>query len=415
MSKRIEVRAPESSQEGTESMVGEWLKQLGERVEEHEPLLEISTDKVNLEVSAPASGRLSEILKQAGDPVGPGDLLGWIEAEAAEKPSTGAAASPVRKPSAEAPVQSPLQAGAVMKHRLSPAVRRLIQQHGLDPSRITGSGRGGRITFQDAEAYLGSRQAPAASPVPQPAPPPGETRRVAHTPMRRSIAAHMVESLLHTAPHVTAFFEADLSAVLAHRQAHRREFEQEGVRLTLTAYFVSAAVRALQAVPEVNSRWHDDYLELLPDFNIEVAAAVQGGLVVPVVRRAQGLSLFETASQIQQLTEKARSGKLQNEDLQEGTFTITNHGVSGSLIATPIIHQPQSAILGIGKLQKRVVVEELRGADAIVIRPMAYITLTIDHRALDGYQANTFLSKFVEELEGWSVQNHHSSRTRSRA
>ena len=396
MPKRVEIRAPESSQEGTESMLGGWLKRVGDQVEEHEPLLEISTDKVNLEVPAPGNGKLTEILKDEGDPVEAGDLLGWIEAEAVEKPT------PAQEPPAE-PLSraAPQSTAAPMKHRLSPAVRRLVKQHGLDPEEITATGRGGRITFRDAETHLAGRDASAEVPPARPAPPAGESRRVAHTPMRRSIAAHMAESLLHTAPHVTALFEADLSAVLAHRQAHRQEFEEKGVRLTLTAYLVSAAAQALQAVPEVNSRWHDDYLELLPDCNIGVAAAVQGGLVVPVLRRAQELSLFEIASQLQQLTEKARSGKLQSEDLQEGTFTITNHGVSGSLTATPIIHQPQSAILGMGKLQKRVVVEELRGADAIVVRPMAYVTLTIDHRALDGYQANAFLGKFVQVLEGW--------------
>jgi 2-oxoglutarate dehydrogenase E2 component (dihydrolipoamide succinyltransferase) len=211
----------------------------------------------------------------------------------------------------------------------------------------------------------------------------------------------MVESALKTAPHVTAVFEADLSAILKHRQENYEPFSKKGVRLTYTAYFVVAAVKALQAVPEVNSRWHDDALELMEDCNIGFATAVEGGLLVPVIARAQTLDLWGIASRLQELTNKARTGKLEPQDLKNGTFTLTNHGVSGSLIATPIINQPQSAILGIGKLEKRPVVVVDNGVDVLQIKPMAYITLTIDHRALDGFQANRFLSKFTEVLASW--------------
>jgi 2-oxoglutarate dehydrogenase E2 component (dihydrolipoamide succinyltransferase) len=200
---------------------------------------------------------------------------------------------------------------------------------------------------------------------------------------------------------VTAVFDADLSAVVAHRHQQSEAFQQKGVRLTYTAYFVAAAVKALQAIPEVNSHWHEDALEIFSDCNIGIATAVEGGLLVPVLHQAQTLDLLDIASRLQELTDKARAGKLEPADLRHGTFTITNHGVSGSLIATPIIHQPQTAILGIGKLEKRLVVVEEKGKDTLHILPMIYVTLTIDHRALDGFQANTFLGKFVEALANW--------------
>jgi 2-oxoglutarate dehydrogenase E2 component (dihydrolipoamide succinyltransferase) len=219
--------------------------------------------------------------------------------------------------------------------------------------------------------------------------------------MRRRIAQHMVESALRTAPHVTAVFEADLSAIVAHRKQNQADFEKRGVKLTYTTYFVAAAVKALKAVPEVNGRWHDDALEIFEDCNIGVATAVPGGLIVPVLMRADAADLLQIAQRLQDLTAKARAGKLELAELQGGTFTITNHGTSGSLIATPIIFQPQVAILGIGKIERRVVVVESDGSEAMVIKPMAYVTLTIDHRALDGFTANKFLTKFVDVLGQW--------------
>jgi 2-oxoglutarate dehydrogenase E2 component (dihydrolipoamide succinyltransferase) len=215
----------------------------------------------------------------------------------------------------------------------------------------------------------------------------------------------MVQSLLKTAPHVTAVFEADLTTVVADRGKRRADFEKRGVALTYTAYFVAAAAKALRAVPEINSRWHDDHLEILSACHIGVAVAADSGLIVPVIQDADRLDLLGIATRVQDLTAGARSGKLAPADLSGGTFTITNHGVSGSLLATPIINQPQSAILGIGKMEKRLVVREENGVDSIQIRPMAYVTLTIDHRALDGYQANAYLSKFSACLaDGGALQ-----------
>lgn len=211
--------------------------------------------------------------------------------------------------------------------------------------------------------------------------------------MRRSIADHMVKSVA-TAPHVTAVFEADLSAVIRHREAHQKAF-------TFTAYFVRASVAALQAVPEVNSRWRDQGLELYDDCNIGIGTALPGGgLIVPVLRQAQDLDLAETARRLEDLTTRARAGTLEPRDVQGGTFTISNHGVSGSLLAAPIvINQPQSAILGIGKLEQRV---RVAAGGSFEARPMLYVTLTIDHRALDGFQANAFLARWVEVVEQWS-------------
>ena len=223
-----------------------------------------------------------------------------------------------------------------------------------------------------------------------------------HTPMRRRIAAHMVKSV-QTAPHVTCVFEADMSAVIAHRAKNRAGLEDQGIKLTYTAYFIKAAVTALRAVPEVNSRFHDQGLELFSDINIGIGTALgDEGLIVPVIHRAQQMTLDAIAGKLQTLTEKARKGELGQDEVSGGTFTISNHGVSGSLMASPIIiNQPQSAILGIGKLEKRVVVIETGGQDQMEIRPLCYVTLTIDHRALDAHQTNEFLSVFVSALEGW--------------
>jgi 2-oxoglutarate dehydrogenase E2 component (dihydrolipoamide succinyltransferase) len=396
MAELIAVAAPADQAEGTEMVVGTWFKQVGDAVTENEPLLEITTDKVTVEVAAPATGVLREILKSADQPVEAGEVLGRIEAGArvtAERPhATESAPAPA---ATAAPGSEPATA------ELTPAVRRLLTEHGIAASAIRGTGRGGRITVQDVEAHVASRTGPAAGPAGPGAVP---SRRVPHSTMRRSIAQHMVQSVA-VAPHVTAVFEADLSAVAAHREAHRAAFESRGLKLTYTAYFVRASVAALEAVPEANSRWHDEALELFEDCNIGVATALpQGGLIVPVIHRAQTLDLAGTAERLHDLTQRARAGALKPGDVQHGTFSISNHGVSGSLIAAPIIiPQPQSAILGVGKLERRVVARAPDGGkETVEVRPMCYVTLTIDHRVLDGFQANAFLTRWVEEIERWS-------------
>jgi 2-oxoglutarate dehydrogenase E2 component (dihydrolipoamide succinyltransferase) len=214
----------------------------------------------------------------------------------------------------------------------------------------------------------------------------------------------MVESLLHTAPHVTNVFQCDMTAVLAHRAMRKADFAQRGLSLTLTAYFVAACVDALRAVPEANARWSENAILLNERLDIGVATALgDRGLVVPVIRDAGALDLVAIAAALGVLVDKARQDALTAGDLQGGTFTISNHGVSGSLLAAPIvINQPQSAILGVGKLEKRAVVVTESGRDAVAIRPCCYVTLTIDHRVLDGFQANRFMDVLVRRLEGWS-------------
>jgi 2-oxoglutarate dehydrogenase E2 component (dihydrolipoamide succinyltransferase) len=226
---------------------------------------------------------------------------------------------------------------------------------------------------------------------------------VPHTKMRKIIAKHMVDSLMNTSPHVTSVFEMNMSNIIEHRRWYKKEFADLGVKLTFTTYFLAAMVKAAQLVPQTNARFHDDALEMFDDINIGVGTALgDSGLVVPVVQQVQEMNLFEIAKSLNAQTEKARNGKLKPSDMKNGTITISNHGVSGSLFAAPIIiNQPEVAILGIGKLDKRVVVREVAGVDTMVIKPMCYVSLSIDHRALDAHQTNMFLAEFVRVIEGW--------------
>ena len=418
MSGGIEIRAPAEQTEGTRSQILRWLKQVGESVAENEPLIEIETDKVTVEVASPGTGVLREIIKHEQEEIAPGELLGRIDAV-----TTAAAPAPAPRPAAAAATSaSPIAVHGVTRARapaggLSPAVRRLLSERGLDPSAVSGTGPAGRITVEDVlradpasaadrRRDATARTAPggaAGSATGAPAEGVGTSRRVPHTAVRKRIADHMVQSLLHTAPHVTTVFEADMSAVLADRARQRDEFAHRGAPLTLTAYFVQAAVAAIRAVPEANSRWTDTALEIYESIHIGVATAVEGvGLVVPVLHDAQARDLFDTARALDELVRRARAGNLSPADVRGGTFTISNHGVSGSLLAAPIIiHQPQAAILGVGKLEKRPVVLEEGDEQKIVVRPRCYVTLTLDHRVMDGHQANHFLQVFVQTLTGW--------------
>ena len=407
----IDVVVPEE-QEGTKAVVRAWLRQVGDRVEEHDPLVELETDKVTMEVPAPAAGILREILLHSNEDAAPGAVLGRI-APAVDVGGAKQDESPqrVRREERISPSRRPRQdsdAVAARETRLSPSVKRAVIQHDLDPSRIEGTGKGGRITRADVD-----RAIEAATKVGTPtegimaAGTAAETSEIRshsipHDRMRLVIAENMHRSMAE-APHVTAVFEADFSAIAAHRDRHKAPWAKKGVKLTYTAYLVAAAAEAMKVAPAINSRWHDDRLELFDDINIGVGTALgTKGLIVPVIRKVQELSLKGIAAQLEQLTEKARAEKLVASDIKGGTFTISNHGVSGSLFAAPIIiNQPQSAILGVGKLEKRVVVREVGGVDTIQIRPMAYVSLTIDHRVVDGHQTNAWLSRFVEYLESW--------------
>jgi 2-oxoglutarate dehydrogenase E2 component (dihydrolipoamide succinyltransferase) len=399
----LDVAVPVDGTGGTRSQVLRWLKRVGDPVRAHEPLVELETDKVTVEISAPADGILHEILKKPDQPAAPGEVLARIAtgtAPAAPSP----AASPVAAPPAREAVAAP-GAGGPAAGKLSPAVRRLLKERQLDPRGIAGTGRDGRITVADVLRFTAAPAMPAR---PEAAPAPvataADVERVPHTATRRRIAERMVESLLRTSPHVTTVFELDLGAVIGHRERHKAEFAARGAPLTFTAYFALACVDAIRAVPEANARWTDDALEIHRSIDLGVATALEGrGLVVPVLRGLGSLNLFGVAERLADLTRRAREDRLTPADVRGGTFTISNHGVSGSLVATPIVINPgQSAILGVGKVEKRVVVDERDGGDAIVIRPRCYVTLSIDHRVMDGHRANLFLRTFVDRLERWT-------------
>lgn len=386
-------------QEGAKVVVRTWLKKIGDLVAENDPVVELETDKVAQEVSAPANGVLAEILLDTDAEAAPGAILGRLE-------PAGPAASPAEAAKEEHRHQNTTPAPQDVS--LSPAVRQALRAHHIDPASIVGTGRGGRITREDVDRAVHLRQGYGGEVADSPSrrPPVSASSAGAHViphdRMRRTIAENMLNSVA-TAPHVTAVFEADLSAITSHRRSHKQELEKAKVSLTLTTYFVAGAVAAMRAVPEINSRWYDDRLEIFDDINIGIATALgDKGLIVPVIHEAQKLSLREIAAKLADLTARARSNSLTTADVRGGTFTISNHGVSGSLFAAPIIiPQPQSAILGIGKLEKRVVVREVESVDTIQIRPMAYVSLTIDHRVVDAHQTNAWLSKFVETLENW--------------
>jgi 2-oxoglutarate dehydrogenase E2 component (dihydrolipoamide succinyltransferase) len=390
MSNHIDIRFPEDQQEGTEAIVSRWLVKQGDSVAAHDPLVEIETDKVVVEIAAPQAGVIATINIQQDEDVSPGAVLCTLNTDA--KTVTEADSIP-----------EPANAAQSSANRLSPAVRQRIHQHQLDISGITGSGRGGRITLQDLDSLMIS--------------PPGQQKATAipastattgseiipHDTMRKRIAKRMVASLMHTAPHVTAVFEADLSAVFNHRAINKEKFASHGTPLTLTVYFIAAAIAAIQKVPRVNSRWFDQHLEIFHHINMGIGTALgDQGLIVPVLQNAQNMDLQDIAASLDDLTRRARDSNLKPEDVRGGTFTISNHGVSGSLIATPIIiNQPQSAILGIGKIEKRIKIREQNGDDVMVIRPMVYLSLTIDHRVVDGFQTNAFLTELVSTLENW--------------
>jgi len=433
----IEVIMPQLGESVVEGTVTKWLKRLHERIQEFEPLVEINTDKVDTEVPSPATGTVLQLLVAEGETVRAGTVLALIgepsenvpevqpsgrtDGEfAASKPAV-AASAPIRQPEPASPVAAFDRQAEV--GFISPIVARIAAERGVDLSKVTGSGQGGRITKKDVLSYLEVKQ-PAA---PWEEPASGELFRPTEEvlgefkpaatapsmkvqpldPVRARIAEHMVRSR-HTSPHVTTVMEADLGRVLAHRAANRPAFERDGVNLTLSPYFVAATVEALKQVPIVNSSWSDQGIVLHPQVNVGVAVSLgDKGLIVPVVKNADQLSLLALARSVNDLSERARSRKLDPDEVQGGTFTITNHGVSGSLLAMPIINQPQCAILGIGKLQKRVVVIENQGpggepGDSLAVRPMVYLTLTFDHRIIDGAIADHFLSVVVQRLQAWA-------------
>jgi 2-oxoglutarate dehydrogenase dihydrolipoamide succinyltransferase (E2 component) len=437
----VEVLMPQLGESVIEGTITKWLKNKGERVEEYEPLLEINTDKVDSEIPSPASGILLEILIPEGETIQAGTVLALIgeqgetpEKTGGEPKSTTDAGLPTTRQPVMAPptlptsVPSDKQPAPGRDHELgfiSPVVARIASENKINLYEVTGTGQGGRITKKDVLDYLeahpfaparkiGAPAEPAAAP---PTRPPLSTEPVPQTslraslqageiqplnPVRRAIAEHMVFSK-RTSPHVTTVMEVDLSRVVNHRQANKESFERDGVNLTFTAYFVTAAIAALKAHPVVNSSWSEDGILIHRDIHIGMATSLgEAGLIVPVIKNADGYSLLGLARVINDLASRARSRQLKPDEVRGGTFTITNHGISGSLFATPIINQPQCAILGVGAIQKRVVVlTDASGNDSIAIRPMVYISLTFDHRILDGAMGDAFLGKVVEYLQNW--------------
>ena len=387
----IEVRVPDE-QEGTKAVVRAWLKRVGEAVALNDPLVELETDKVTQEVPAPAAGVLAEIVLDTDAEAVPGALLGRIDAKSAPV-KAGAQIEQTSEAGQETlRATGPLPSQGHTEARLSPSVRRALQQHGIDAARLHGTGRGGRITREDVDRAVAGATIVSAEPKP------ASPHDIPHQRMRLKIAENMVKAVTD-APHVTAVFEADFSAIAAHKKA----LAERGVKLSYTAYIVKAAAEAMAVAPAINGRWEADRIAISPTIDIGVGTALgEKGLVVPVVKDAGALGLEQIGARLDDMTRRAREGELSGADVSGGSFTISNHGVSGSLLAAPIIiHQGQAAILGIGKLEKRVVVREVDGDDTIVILPMAYVTLTIDHRVVDGHQTNAWLTRFVEIIERW--------------
>lgn len=396
----IDIILTEDQTEGTKAVISQWLFTEGQVVTKNEPIVELETDKVMMEIIAPASGVLKTITLNVGDEVNASQSIGIIDTDVDVTESIDNDASNQSSPITET-IEKPIIEEnntiypSINNNLTSPAVRRLIAQHDLNIDLIPGTGIKNRVTSRDIHHYLKNNKNVNTTAK--------SSQHIPITSMRRSIANHMVESLLHTAPHVTSVFNLDLSRVIKHRKHNKQAFLDRGVNLTFTSYFVAASVAAIKKQPLINSQLHDDTIEVFNHINMGIGTNLQdAGLIVPVIKNCENKELFEIANSLMDITNRAREQKLKPADVQGGTFTISNHGVSGSLIATPIIiNQPQSAILGIGKMEKRAVVQEIDGHDAIVIKPMCYVTLTIDHRVLDAHQTNEFLSTFVETLENW--------------
>jgi len=382
-----DIMTPALGESVAEATVARWTKKVGDAVKRDEMLIELETDKVSLEVVSPADGVLTEIVAAEGDTVLPGALLGRVTA--------GAAASPLAPAPVAAPVPAP--APAPIAAAVAPSVRRIAAETGLDTSTISGSGKDGRVTKGDALAALEARAAaPAVAPAPS-APRPVHEReyRVKMTRLRQTIARRLKEAQ-NTAAMLTTFNEVDMSAVMALRNQYKDVFEKRhGVKLGFMSFFVKACVEALKDVPDVNAEIDGTDLLYKNHYDIGVAVGTEKGLVVPVVRDAETLSLAGIEKAIGVLGKKARDGQLSIDDMQGGTFTISNGGVYGSLMSTPILNAPQSGILGMHKIQDRPMVV----GGQIVVRPMMYLALSYDHRVVDGQGAVTFLVKVKDYIE----------------
>ena len=395
-----EIRVPTLGESVSEATIGKWFKKPGEAVKADEPLVELETDKVTLEVNAPAAGVLGEIVAKEGETVGVNALLGSIA-------EGGAAAAPAPKaevkPAAAAPAAEAPKAAATKAADSGPAVSRLAAESGVDPANVSASGKDGRVTKGDMLAAIatGGAAAPAAAPAPiavrAPSAPDDGAReeRVKMTKLRQTIARRLKEAQSNAAM-LTTFNEVDMSGVMALRNQYKDVFEKKhGVKLGFMGFFVKACVQALKEIPAVNAEIDGTDIIYKNYYHIGVAVGTEKGLVVPVVRDADELSIAGVEKKIGEFGRKARDGKLSIEEMQGGTFTISNGGVYGSLMSTPILNAPQSAILGMHKIQERPVVVNGK----IEIRPMMYLAVSYDHRIIDGKEAVTFLVRIKEGLE----------------
>jgi 2-oxoglutarate dehydrogenase E2 component (dihydrolipoamide succinyltransferase) len=397
----------ESIVEGT---LTKWLKKPGERVERDEPLFEISTDKVDTEIPSPAAGVVSEILVEEGKTIGINTVVARIEESSVVVPVVPPAPSVSSPepppPSPPPPPPAPAPAPAEPSAPLSPLVRKLAREHNIDLSRVTGTGAGGRITKQDVESHLApaAPPAPPAAPAMPPAPPPPagapQTRIEPLSPMRIKIAEHMVFSK-RTSAHVTTVHRVDMTKVAKMRERYKAEFQAAyGFSLTYMPFLTRAAAAALRHFPLLNASLDGSNIIYHNDINIGIAVALENGLIVPVVRRADEKNVAGLQRAIVDLATRARTRQLKPDEVQGGTFSITNFGSNGSLVGTPIINQPQVAILGVGTVEKTPVVID----DAIAIRSICLLSLSFDHRLIDGALADQFMSKVKQVLEAWSEE-----------
>ena len=398
-----DILTPTLGESVAEATVARWTKKPGDAVKKDEVLVELETDKVSLEVSAPADGVLQDIAAAEGATVIPGQVLGVVSAGGAgaapAKPAAAAAAPAAAAPApkAEAPKAAPAPPAAAPTQPLAPSVQRIATETGLDTSKVTGTGKDGRITKGDALAALEERSAPApAAPVAAgPRPVHEREERVKMTRLRQTVARRLKEAQ-NTAAMLTTFNEVDMTAVMALRNAYKDQFEKKhGVKLGFMGFFVKATIAALKDVPAINAEIDGDTLVYKNHYDIGVAVGTEKGLVVPVVRDADQMNIAEVEKAITAYGKKARDGQLAIEDLQGGTFTISNGGVYGSLMSTPILNAPQSGILGMTAIKDR----PMAVNGQVVIRPMMYLAVSYDHRIVDGKEAVTFLVRIKEALE----------------
>ena len=406
----VEIKVPVLGESVVEATVAKWMKGAGEAVAADEPIVELETDKVTLEVPSPVNGVLSDIVASEGATVEVDALLGMVK-EGAAATTTPAPKPAAIAPEAAAPTPAPATKSAPVAAALapsgaagmlSPAVRKLVEENNLNPNAVSGTGKDGRLTKADVQKAIASGSAKmttaSSAPAPAKAGPRASDAREERVPMsrlRRMIAGRLKEAQ-NTAAMLTTFNEVDMSAVMALRSEYKDDFEkQHGARLGFMGFFVRAVIRGLQEFPAVNAEIHGDDIIYKNFYNIGVAVGTPQGLVVPVVHDAQDLSLADIEKQVTDYGLRARDGKLTPADMAGGSFTISNGGVYGSLMSTPILNPPQSAILGMHKIQKR----PIAAGDKVEVRPMMYLALSYDHRIIDGREAVSFLVRVKDSIE----------------